>query len=279
MTSAAAATSVAADSATPDDLSSAAAAAAAEALVDSLLLSATLDGPLSAMSALEDFAGNADAPSRVGVGAVTTMISSAAGSADATYASEPSPSQSATLPTVCDPAEQNMIEMSPVDVQSPSSVSSAFTYLMSLLDKLDEPALQIQLKGIGDSPPLQCDAKQHILDPDRTFHTSLAKAMRMLPQDASGGVSIPQLKRLEMYTADATQKNPTIFSVTGTIEAHDMCRSAFVGPQLEITASTFHGLGFEELFDSSDRAMALDAELHGQQKMLMLVRETEMKDA
>lgn len=197
-TSAAAATSVAADSATLDDLSSAAAAAAAEALVDSLLLSATLDGPLSAMSALEDFAGNADAPSSVGVGAVTTMISSAAGSADATYASEPSPSQSATLPTVCDPAEQNMIEMSPVDVQSPSSVSSAFTYLMSLLDKLDEPALQIQLKGIGDSPPLQCDAKQHILDPDRTFHTSLAKAMRMLPQDASGGVSIPQLKRLEM---------------------------------------------------------------------------------
>lgn len=67
--------------------------------------------------------------------------------------------------------------------------------------------------------------------------------------------------------------------MTGTIEAHDMCRSAFVGPQLEITASTFHGLGFEELFDSSDRAMALDAELHGQQKMLMLVRETEMKDA
>ena len=98
--------------------------------------------------------------------------------------------------------------------------------------------------------------------------------MRIMPGDTSLS-SIPQLKRLEMYDAAATLKNPVPFHVAGHIQAADMCNSVLVGPQLEITASTYHELECDELFNSQDRTLALDIELYRQQKLLLLVRETE----
>ena len=80
-----------------------------------------------------------------------------------------------TMPAPAAQQQQSNIDMEPPDDQAPSTVSSAFAYLMSLMDKLDEAAVQIKLEGLGDSPPLQCDAKQQVLDPDRTFPPNLVR--------------------------------------------------------------------------------------------------------